>query len=71
MTIVALTGTISHVSMGAKIYPLPMVVIVATCIFGAAVSAKSANRCEIHRLNRVVGIVLLILGMFTLLAKFL
>lgn len=71
MTIVALTGTISHVSMGAEIYPLPMVVIVATCIFGAAVSAKFANRCEIHRLNRVVGIVLLILGMFTLLAKFL
>ena len=69
MSIVALTGTISHVSMGANIYPLPMAVIVIACLIGALVSAKFANRCEIRRLNRVVGVVLSILGIVTILIK--
>ena len=69
MSIVALTGTISHVSMGANIYPLPMAVIVIACLIGALVSAKFANRCEIRRLNRVVGVVLSILGIVTIFIK--
>ena len=35
----------------------------------AEVSAKFANRCEIKKLNRVVGSVLLALGIFTILLK--
>lgn len=69
MTLVALTGTVSHISMGAEIYPLPMLCIVLACLFGAAVSARFANRCEIKKLNRVVGCVLLVLGIATLFIK--
>lgn len=66
MSVVALTGTVSHVSMGADIYPLPMAVIVICCLVGAVVSAKFANKCEIKKLNRIVGVVLLILGIVTI-----
>lgn len=56
MTLVALTGAVSHISLGARIFPLPMAVVVLSCLLGAVVSAKFANRCEIARLNRIVGI---------------
>lgn len=66
MSIVALTGAVSHISMGASLYPLPMAIVVAACLIGALVSAKFANRCEIKKLNRVVGGVLLLLGIITI-----
>lgn len=69
MTLVALTGAVSHISMGAGIYPFPMACIILSCLFGAVVSARFANRCEIKKLNRVVGCVLLILGIATLVIK--
>lgn len=69
MTLVALVGTISHVSLGAGIFPLPMAVTVITCILGAVGSAKFANKCEVKKLNRIVGIVLLMLGVVTLCIK--
>lgn len=71
MTVVALTGAVSHFFMGANIFPLPMTIVVLSCIVGAAVSAKFANRCEITKLNRVVGIVLLVLGIATICVKIL
>lgn len=71
MSAVALTGAVSHVTMGATIYPVPMMIIVLTCLFGAWVSAKFANRCEIRKLNRVVGTVLFFLGIITILIKLL
>ena len=71
MSIVALTGAISHISMGAVIQPIPMLIVVLTCLFGALVSARFANKCEIKKLNRVVGIVLFLLGLGTILLKML
>lgn len=71
MTLVALTGAVSHISLGARLFPLPMVIVVASCLLGAVVSAKFANRCEIRRLNRIVGIVLILLGAVTILIKLL
>ena len=71
MVVVALTGTVSHLCMGASLQPLPMAVTVLACLFGAYVSAKFANRCEIARLNRVVGVVLTLLGIVTILIKLL
>ncbi len=71
MSIVALTGTVSHFAMGAEIFPFPMIITVLSCLFGACVSAKFANRCEIKKLNRVVGIVLAVLGLVTILMKIL
>ena len=46
-----------------------MAVVVLTCLLGALVSARFANRCEIRKLNRVVGTVLLILGIGTIALK--
>ena len=69
MSIVALTGAVSHVTMGAAIFPGPMAVVVIACLVGAVVSAKFANRCEIRKLNRIVGVVLMILGAATILIK--
>ena len=69
MTLVALTGAISHISMGAVIYPLPMLIVVMFCVIGAYVSARFANKCEIKRLNKVVGICLTCLGVITILIK--
>lgn len=66
MSIVALTGAVSHISMGAGLYPLPMTIVVISCLIGALVSAKFANKCEIRKLNRVVGGVLLLLGIITI-----
>lgn len=69
MSIVAFTGCISHIAMGANLRPLPMFVTILACLIGAVVSARFANRCEIKKLNRVVGVVLLILGIVTLCIK--
>lgn len=70
MTVVALTGAASHVLMGASMEPVPAAVTIFSCLFGAYVSARFANRCEIRKLNRVVGVVLTILGIVTILIKF-
>ena len=69
MTLVALTGAVSHISMGAVIYPLPMLIVIMFCIIGAYVSARFANKCEIKRLNKVVGICLACLGIITISIK--
>ena len=69
MTLVALTGAVSHISMGAQIFPAPMLVVVLSCLVGALVSARFANRCEIKRLNKIVGVVLTVLGVATILIK--
>lgn len=69
MTMVALTGTISHLSMGAQMDPLPMAIVVVSCLMGAVLSARFANKCEIKKLNKVVGITLLILGIITIFVK--
>lgn len=67
MTFVAFVGAVSHVAMGAEIHALPMTFIVLICLLGAVAAAKFANKCEIVKLNRVIGIVLMILGIFTIL----
>ena len=69
MSIVALTGTVSHISMGANVEPLAMIITVVFCVISAYISAKFANKCEIKKLNRVVGICLLVLGIMTILLK--
>ena len=71
MSLVALTGAVSHITMGAQIFPLPMAVVMVSCLIGAVVSARFANKCEIKRLNRIVGAVLMVLGIVTILIKIL
>ena len=69
MIFVALVGAVSHILMGAQIHLLPMALIVLICLLGAVTAAKFANKCEIVRLNHVIGVVLLLLGIFTAGAK--
>lgn len=69
MTAVALTGAVSHVTMGANLFPGPMAVVVVTCLLGARGAALFANKCDIKKLNRVIGCVLMILGVVTILTK--
>lgn len=61
MSLVALTGTVSHISMGAQIFPGPMIFIMACCLLSAWVCAKFANQCEIKKLNHVVGIITIVI----------
>lgn len=70
MTIVAFVGAVSHIALGAVIYPIPMLFIVLICLASAWFSAVFANRCEIVKLNRVIGAVLLLLGGFTFSMKY-
>ena len=69
MTLVALTGTISHISMGATVEFIPMLLVIIFCVISAYISAKFANKCEIKKLNKVVGTCLGILGVTTILLK--
>lgn len=69
MTLVALTGAVSHVSMGAIVEIIPTIVVVLFCIIGAYISAIFANKCEIKKLNKVVGVCLSVLGLITILIK--
>lgn len=71
MSIVALTGAISHFALGAALHPFPMAVVIVFCLLGAVVSARFANRCEIKKLNGVVGLVLMVLGLVTIAIKLL
>lgn len=66
MTLVALTGAVSHLALGAVLEPIAAAIIIITCLFGAVASAKYANRCNIIKLNRIVGIVLIILSIVSL-----
>lgn len=66
MTLVALTGAVSHLALGAVLEPIAAGIIIITCLFGAVVSAKYANRCNIIKLNCIVGTVLIILSVVSL-----
>ncbi|MGN0695961.1 MAG: sulfite exporter TauE/SafE family protein [Oscillospiraceae bacterium] len=70
MTFVAFVGTVSHITMGAEIFPLPMAAVVVSCLIGAVSAARFANKCDIIKLNRVIGAVLMVLGIFTVVIKF-
>lgn len=66
MTLVALTGAVSHLAMGASMELAPGITIIMTCLLGAVVAAKYANRCDIKKLNHIVGMILIVLSVFTL-----
>ena len=66
MTLVALTGAVSHVAMGASMELLPAIVITVTCTIAAIVSSKFANSVEEKTLNRVAGVVLVVVSALSL-----
>lgn len=66
MTLVALTGAVSHLMMGAKVELLPAVVITVACTAGALGSAKFANRVEEKVMSRCAGVILIIVSIISL-----
>lgn len=69
MTAVALTGAVSHFMMGASLNILPTIVIVGSCLISSVSASKFANKCEAKVLNRVIGGVLIWLGIITWIFK--
>lgn len=62
MTLVALTGAVSHVAMGATVELLPAIVVTVMCTLGAVVSSRFANRVDEKLLNRCAGVVLILVS---------
>ena len=62
MTLVALTGAVSHIAMGAQVAILPSVIVTVTCTIGAVVSAKFANKVEEKTVNRCAAVVLVLVS---------
>ena len=67
MTLVALTGAVSHLLMGAQLEILPAVVMTLACTLGAVVSSRFANKVSDTTMNRVAAIVLILVSVLSLL----
>ena len=67
MTLVALTGAVSHVTMGAELELIPSIVMTVACTVGAVGSSRFANKVEEKTLNRAAGVVLLLVSVVSLL----
>ena len=59
MTLVALTGAVSHVAMGADVDLIPSIVVTIMCTIGAVGSSGFANKVSDKVLNLSAGSVLL------------
>ncbi len=66
MTFTALTGAVSHFSFGDKPDILVMLLCVIFTFIWARIAAVFANKSKPETLNRVVGIVLVVLGIVIL-----
>ncbi len=66
MAFTALTGAISHFSLGDSPDILVMVLCVVFTFVWAQIAAKFANKAKPTTLNRVVGVVLVVLGIVIL-----
>lgn len=69
MAFVALVGTISHITMGAHVEMGPIAAVVLACLAGAFVAARFANKSDVKKLNRIIGFILLALGVLTTVIK--
>ena len=66
MTLVALTGAVSHLMMGAQVEILPALVITAACTIGAVGSARFANRVDEKVMSRCAGVILILVSIVSL-----
>lgn len=66
MTFTALTGALSHFAMGG----IPDITVLALCVLftfiWARIAAKFANKADTKTLNRITGIVLIIIGVIVI-----
>ncbi len=70
MTFTALTGAISHFTLGGAPDIIALAVCIVATLIGARVSAIFANKAQPKTLNRVTGIVLAALGVAMIMVKF-
>lgn len=70
MTFTALTGSISHFSIGGMPDILCLIFCVASTLLWARVAAKFANKVSAVTLNRATGVVLAVLGAAILIVNF-
>ncbi len=66
MAFTALTGAVSHFSLGDSPDVLVLVLCVIFTFLWAQIAAKFANKAKPETLNRVVGVVLVVLGIVIL-----
>ena len=66
MAFTALTGSISHISLGDSPDVWVLVLCVVFTFVWAQIAAKFANKAKPETLNRVVGVVLVVLGIVIL-----
>lgn len=66
MTFTALTGSVSHFAIGGLPEVLPFVLCIVFTLIFARIAAKIANKASAKTLNRVTGIILVILGVVVL-----
>ena len=66
MTFTALTGCVSHFAIGGMPDALPLILCVAFTFVWARIAATIANQAQPKVLNRVTGVVLLLLGVVIL-----
>lgn len=66
MTFTALTGSASHFAIGGMPDILPFVLCIVFTLIFARIAAKIANKSSAKTLNRVTGIILVILGVVVL-----
>ena len=71
MTFTALTGAVSHFAIGGAPNWTVLALCVAFTLIFAQISARIANRASTKTLNRVTGIVLVLLGVVILGVKYL
>ena len=70
MTFTALTGALSHFSIGGIPDITTLIFCVLTTLIFARVAAKYANKAEHDVLNRISGVVLALIGSIILLVNF-
>lgn len=71
MTFTALTGSVSHFSIGGLPNIWYLVLCVGFTLLFALIAAKIANKANAKVLNRTVGVILLVLGTAILLVNYL
>jgi uncharacterized membrane protein YfcA len=62
MTFTALTGSLSHFAFGGMPDPLALAVCVFSTLLWARIAAKIANRSKPETLNRVAGVILVVIS---------
>ena len=70
MAFTALTGAVSHFTMGDKPNLLVLCLSVLFTLIWARIAAKFANKAEPKTLNRATGVVLVVLGSAILIFTF-